>query len=237
MTQAVHKLLPEDFKASLSLLPKNTAITLLTRHSIREEPENYNAHYKLPLTEQGIALAAYWGSLQPFEAFRLFSSPIGRCLETARHMHRGSSLESDVEIMNANIEKVTLLAEPGCFITDRNVMQSVGKVFVEEGPIQFLNHMISGKFEQHLSVKAGVKKLLEHFIETQQEQSTEHLNIHVSHDTILAAFVYSLLKKQNLKQDDWPRMMEGVYLWFDEENVYGVWRGQRFNTCLNDFLA
>lgn len=236
MTHSVHTLLPEDFKLSLSMLPKNTAISLLTRHSIREEPENYNAHYKLPLTEEGIALAAYWGALQPFEKFHLFSSPIGRCLETAFHMHRGSYVELESAQGSANIQQVSLLAEPGCFIADREIMQKVGQIFVAEGPVSFLNHMMSGKFESYLSVKSGVGKLLEHFLEHQNDQSTEQLNIHVSHDTILAAFVYSLLGKTNLKQEDWPRMMEGVYLWFDETHVHGVWRGQVFKTHLQTFL-
>jgi len=234
MTVAVQKLLPPDFKESLALIPKNTPITLFTRHSIREEPENYNAHYKLPLTEQGRALATYWGGLQPFDEFRLFSSPVGRCVETAEHMFRGNNPENSSNAIQ--IQQESLLAEPGCFIADIKIMHTVGQIFVSEGPISFINRMISGNFEEHLSVKEGVKKLLDYFIRHQHQQSLQQLNIHVSHDTILAAFVYSLLGKQNIEANDWPRMMEGVYLWFEDNHVHGVWRGKNFKTSINDYL-
>jgi broad specificity phosphatase PhoE len=235
MKHTIETLLPEDFRESLLLIPKDKPVSLLTRHSIREEPENFNAHYKLPLTQDGIALANYWGELQPFSNFQLFSSPVGRCIETAHHMHSGKYDEQGHE-EKSQVQEVSVLAEPGCFIEDISIMKNVGKVFVEHGPIPFINKMISGSFEEHLSVKAGVKKLLEHIKMHQTGQSLEQLNIHVSHDTILAALVYSLLKQDTLKDGDWPRMMEGVYLWFDESHVFGVWRGQLFDIALHEFF-
>ena len=231
MTQLIETLLPDDFRESLSLIPEDKPVSLLTRHSIREEPENFNAHYKLPLTEQGIALANYWGGLQPFSHFQLYSSPVGRCIETAHHMHDGRHNK------HKTVQEMSVLAEPGCFIEDISIMRKVGKVFVEEGPIPFINQMISGNFQQHLSVKAGIRKLLEHIKAEQAEQNLQQLNIHVSHDTILAAFVYSLLKQDSINLDDWPRMMEGVYLWFDDTYVHGVWRGKIFNSALNEFYT
>lgn len=231
MNEAVETLLPEDFRTSLEMLPDNRAITLLTRHSIREEPDNYNGHYKLPLTQEGRKLASFWGSLQPFESFQLFSSPVGRCIETAERMFLGKH-----EALKENaIDILPHLAEPGCFIKDISTMEKVGKVFIERGPITFLESMLTGSFDQYISTKDSVGLLLQAFQNT-HSQNTRQLNIHVSHDTILAAFVYSILDKQNLSESDWPRMMEGVYLWFDDEHVHGVWRAEPFKRKLSDFL-
>ncbi len=231
MNEAVLALLPDDFRASLELLPENEAITLLTRHSIREEPDNYNGHYKLPLTQEGRHLASFWGSLQPFESFQLFSSPVGRCVETAERMFLGKH-QTEAQ---KNIDILPHLAEPGCFIKDRSTMEQVGRVFIEHGPIQFLESMLTGSFDEHISTKESIAVLLQAFQST-HNQNTRHLNIHVSHDTILAAFVYSLLGKQTLEESDWPRMMEGVYLWFDDEHVHGIWRAELFTRKLDDFL-
>jgi hypothetical protein len=230
MNQEIHHLLPEDFKESLSLLPEDKAITLLTRHSIREQPENYNAHYQLPLTDEGRELAKHWGALQPFEHFQLFSSPIGRCVDTAEHMKMGKTLpfESEVEVLSH-------LAEPGCFIKDRAVMQQVGEVFISEGPIRFLEGMLTGRFGEHIAMGERIAFLLSQFQDT-HNSNTKSLNIHVSHDTILAAFVYSLLERNSFTEKDWPRMMEGVYVWFDNEHVHGVWRGLPFSKPLNQYF-
>lgn len=222
-------LLPDDFKKSLELLPANKAISLLTRHSIREQAENYNAHYKLPLTQDGIALARYWGSLQIQNSFNLYSSPVGRCQETALHMFASKST-----VKNPQLKTVTLLAEPGCFIESREQMVEVGQYFLNDGPITFMNRILNAEFSQLQHPRIAVRKLLTH-IRDEQAGDPDVLNIHVSHDTILAAFVYSLLGKKQIQQEQWPRMMEGVYLWFESDLVQGVWRGEYFECGLTDF--
>lgn len=215
-------LLPADFRMSLQLVPRDRPVSLLTRHSIREQPENYNAHHKLPLTPEGIELARYWGGLQFHNSFSLFSSPVGRCMETALYMFESKEPDKMAEVKTASV-----LAEPGCFIDSREKMMEVGPYFISDGPIAFMNRILNAEFPQLEHPLVGVKKLLTHI---RQEQCVDAgvLNIHVSHDTVLAAFVYSLLGKTRIEQEQWPRMMEGVYLWFDVDQVKGVWRGEYF---------
>lgn len=227
--QNPEQLLPDDFKKSLELVPENKAVSLLTRHSIREQAENYNAHHKLPLTQEGIALARYWGGLQIHPSFKLYSSPVGRCQETALHMFASKSA-----VKNPQLETVALLTEPGCFIESREQMAEVGQYFLNDGPIIFMNRILNAEFAQLKHPRVGVRKLLTH-IRAEQAKDLNVLNIHVSHDTILAAFVYTLLGKKQIQQEEWPRMMEGVYLWFDNDLVQGVWRGEYFECGLGDF--
>ncbi len=224
-------LLPDDFLESLKLVPNDRPISLFTRHSIREDADNYNAHHSSALTDEGVALAGHWGALHAFDNFGLYSSPVGRCIDTAFHMFKGKfKLEAQVSVESC-------LAEPGCFIEDRETMMQVGHVFVTQGPFEFLSRMVSGGFDEHLSVDHGISKLLKHFFEKQQTLEEGGINLHVSHDTILAAFIYRLLGREEVREDDWPRMMEGTYLWFEEKQLSMVWRAKRYNLDVTKYLS
>jgi|GEM_PF-73277 len=244
----VEDLLPDDFEESLALVPNHQPVSLLTRHSIREEASNYNAHHGLPLTKDGIALARYWGSVQPFDSLSLYSSPVGRCIETAKHLWAGQiscqeTNEETGEATNKDIDKETppcveiipSLAEPGCFIENKSVMHQLGKVFVKEGHLAYLNQIVSGGFSEYLSVDAGVAKLINHLRDTQKSCSGKHLNLHVSHDTVLGTFIYRLLGYTRLEQKHWPRMMEGAYIWFDDPFMHVVWRSEKFTVNITGF--
>ena len=45
------------------------------------------------------------------------------------------------------------------------------------------------------------------------------LTVHVTHDTILAAFIYHLIGRDHLREQDWPWMLEGAWLWFEEPDT------------------
>ena len=53
----------------------------------------------------------------------------------------------------------------------------------------------------------------------------------VSHDTLLAALLALMQGVGEIDWNDWPKMMEGVFLWFDDTpfeqaHVHFIWRGQ-----------
>jgi hypothetical protein len=97
-----------------------------------------------------------------------------------------------------------------------------------------MNKVLRAEFPQLEHPRTGVKKLLQH-IRSAQSEDADILNVHVSHDTILAAFVYTLLGKTLIEEHEWPRMMEGVYLWFEGDSIQGVWRGQCFEQSFRHF--
>lgn len=202
--------------ASLAMLPTDRALTLLTRHSVREQAPNGIASYDLPLTEEGVRLAEEWGRQLPRELTSLHSSPVGRCVDTARALARGAGV-SDMAVQHS-----PLLVEPGCFV------QSVGRVgplFLQLGPLAFANRHLKEPLEGLLSPADGTARLLQHLLASQGDVGS--LTVHVTHDTILAAFIYHLLERAHLHEDDWPWMLEGAWLWFDgDETVNWIWRGQ-----------
>ncbi|PTQ89256.1 histidine phosphatase family protein [Agitococcus lubricus] len=220
-------MLPSKLEMGLHLLPNHRPAILLTRHSIRElAAPNAIAGYDLPLTPEGILLAEQWGErlTRPIRAF--YSSPVGRCLDTAKAMARGAGI--DLPITQSHV-----LVEPGCFVQS---VRKVGALFLQMGPIAFANHHLQQDLDGVLSPKEGAKKIIHYLYHSQPHLDEASLTVHVTHDTILAAFIYHLRQQTRISEQDWPAMMEGVWLWFDQERLYWVWRGEQGHVALADYL-
>lgn len=220
-------MLHPSLEPALALLPADRPVILLTRHSLREHaPDHTVPGYHLPLTPEGVMLAEQWGKRldRPISAF--YSSPVGRCLDTAKAMNRGAGLELP-------ITETPVLVEPGCFVESA---RKVGALFLELGPVGFANHHIQHAMEGILSPKEGSSKLIRHLYESQLQQQDGTLAVHVTHDTILAAFIYHLLQQPAIDEQDWPWMMEGAWLWFDKSSLYCLWRGMQCEVELADYL-
>lgn len=194
----------------------------MTRHSIREEATGHFAHYKLPLTKEGRELAQYWGSLLP-PIGKLYCSPVERCIDTAKCMLVENRLKSDL-LPELVIDKG--LTEPGCFLIDRKEMMAVSSVFQSKGPEYFVGRLLAGDFSEVGSASHRVHAMLGMIESRAGECGT--LSLHVTHDTVIAAFVYTLLEQFEISKSDWPRMMEGLFCWFDEDDFCWVWRGERY---------
>lgn len=202
-------------RTGMALLPSDRPLALLTRHSVRE-PGNGIPSYDLPLTPEGIALAERWGRELPRPLHGLHSSPVERCVDTALAMARGAGTALEVR-------PAATLVEPGCFVQS---IVDVGPLFLSLGPLAFANRHLQEPLAGLLSPEAGAAKLIRHVQDNLGPPGS--LTVHVTHDTILAAFIYHLLERDQLDEADWPWMMEGAWLWFDDVDVLRwVWRGEQ----------
>ena len=212
MLDALHP----DLLASFGQLPKQTPVAFLTRHSLREQPKNGFASYEIPLTPEGVELARILGTRVDRPVAGFYSSPVQRCIDTARAMAEGMGCP------DATISKTPYLVEPGSYVQE---IEKVGGLFFKLGPVGFASKHLRGEVRGVLSPRDGTLQLLKHLRDTMG--SGAELTVHVTHDTILAAFVYSLLGHEELEEFHWPWMMEGVFVWFDEGHVHWIWRGEQ----------
>ena len=204
----------------MDLLPDDRPVHLLTRHSVREEATNGFADYRLQLTEEGVRLAREWGASLPRPVGGFYSSPVPRCVDTARAMGEGGREAGLVET-ELEPETVSVLVEPGCYVED---VRRVGPEFFRLGAVGFINRHLRGGMEGMLSPETGRRRLLEYMRE--RDPRDGQMAVHVTHDTILAAFVASLTDNGEISEHDWPWMMEGLWLWFEPGQVCWVWRGE-----------
>lgn len=199
---------------SMDMLPEDKGVALLTRHSIREQPKNRFAGYDVPLTDLGVDLARAWGSSLSRPISSLYSSPVSRCIETATAMAEGAGIDMAVNTHGS-------LVEPGSYVQDLPV---AGPYFFKLGPLAFAQKHLRNEVRGVLTPQEGARNLLQHIKQNLGEQGT--LSVHVTHDTILTAFIYFLRQESALEEAHWPWMMEGAFLWFDRESVHWVWRGE-----------
>nr|WP_182405468.1 histidine phosphatase family protein [Psychrobacter sp. GP33] len=216
--------LPDSMMSSVSLLPENKRLILFTRHSLRERSDGKGfASYQLPLTAKGRVLAKSWGRwLSSHLPYSLdvdsISSPIGRCIDTAQLMQEGAGLQR-------LITEQPLLVEPGSLVTEPEL---TSVVFKEIGVLNFINRFLQGNLEGTKNAYQGGIDILSLFYQYQPKPG--QLMLAVSHDTLLSAFLGVMLDVPEIDWNDWPKMMEGVFLWFDEKpfteaSAYFVWRG------------
>ena len=211
-----------QLEPGLALLPSDRPLHLLTRHSVRELAKNGFADYRLPLTPEGIRLAREWGQRLPLRLASLHSSPVGRCMDTARALAEGAG-KAGLHQGEVQVEQVMALVEPGCYVED---IGRIGPLFLKLGAIGFLNRHLRDNLEGLLTPSQGRSKLLGYMRERQPPAG--QLAVHVTHDTILMAFVADLLGLDQVDDGHWPWMMEGAWLWFEDASVHWVWRGKHY---------
>lgn len=234
--------LPAAMQAGLALLPKSRPIVLLTRHSIRELVDDQGfAGYKLPLTEQGRRLAYAWGEHFCAWTERKFhaclSSPIGRCVETAALMLEGAFIKN-LQMTQPDVVKNKLLVEPGSFVQDG---ETLGPLFRQYGALEFINYFLGQQIAGMKNPIQGVLDILGLLHEHLPRQQDSIL-LAVSHDTILAVFLAVMQRETVVSMDDWPEMMEGVFLWFEGDDfeastVHWVWRGVAHSRLISSFVV
>lgn len=116
-----------------------------------------------------------------------------------------------------------LLVEPGCFVRD---LRQVGPLFLRMGPVGFVSRQLSGEpLEGLLPPAEGTARILG--LAREQAGPPGSCSLLVTHDTILAAVVHTLREVAGIADEDWPWMMEGIFLWFAEDQVHWLWRGER----------
>ncbi len=242
--------LPKSMFSAVELLPDHdTPIVLFTRHSIRELVNGQGlAGYDLQLTVEGRLLAEAWGEYLTQQTQRqivnCISSPIQRCLDTATLMIAGADRHFSDNTHQIEIFEESLLVEPGSFVVDIDLAVPH---FRKKGAVSFIDSFVKNTLPGMKHPIRGVLDVLEllfhsHLIQAEKNTDTKKraLSLAVSHDTILAAFIAVISGHFQVQKKDWPEMMEGVFVWFDNTSSFEasklnwVWRGERHQLNIRD---
>ncbi|WP_120429642.1 phosphoglycerate mutase family protein [Acinetobacter baylyi] len=238
------KLLPPSMLQAIDLLPdRHIPVTLFTRHSLRELVDGQGlAGYDLQLTAPGRELAQEWGSYLIANTDRMIqhciSSPIQRCIDTAALMIEGADqIKTHSNTHTIEIVEQGLLVEPGSFVLD---IKQAAPYFRQQGALGFINSFVNNALPGMKHPITGVFDVLELIYET-HPTSSGGLSLAVSHDTIIAAILAVIAGRTQIDQDDWPAMMEGLFVWFEGDDFIGsrlkwIWRGEVNQLNVSDFI-
>ena len=201
----------------LSLVLPESDVSLVLRHAEREEIPRGTFGEDVRLTTSGVAHAEELGSrLSGRELSVLRSSPLPRCTATASAIVRGAGWDAEPVADR-------LLGNHGPFVTDASVC---GPLFLEVGIRELVRRQLSDRRPPPgmRSTAEGAGMLLEMAAGGLGRNGL--LNIHVTHDAILAVLVGRLFE---LGVDDfaWPGYLDGLLLWHPDERLHLSWRELR----------
>lgn len=211
-------------RQSLALLPHSAVSPIfIARHSLRNDPDNPYVGYDVGLTPEGEQLALALGRAFQDAGWNVgnaLASASVRCVVTAERIIEGNWGEAQA----MNVQPSSTLIEPGSYVIEPDKVRAV---FRDEGPLGLTNAYLSGGLSGVLPLQAKGEHILTAIAAHNQGNTlTDQLTLAITHDTVLAAFVYGYLGRSSITQSDWPDMMEGAFVWFDEHNMHLIWRAR-----------
>lgn len=182
----------------LKSYPKNIKLALLIRHGDRDSiPEGEFGH-DVPLNQMGTIKARAFGeSLQEKNITRIFTSPIFRCVQTAKLIEAGYGRDLDI------IETKSL-GDPGLHIAEESI---AGDFLMEHGFQEVLKRFIAGFSVPGFSNAEKLKTNIIGFLNKNTKE--KGISIYISHD-ILIAMVRFCLDGTVYDTENWVNYLEGL---------------------------
>ena len=176
----------------------NEKISLLLRHADRDEIPKGSFGNEILLNEKGIQNAQKFGeSLSDIKINKIYTSPIGRCVQTAEFITEGYG--GLVEII-----ETTSLGAPGLHIADEKI---AGDFFLEYGFDEMYNRFVQGKEIKGIPSVSELNQRITNFINSHTTKNGHTLFI--THDILIVFYHFSINKKIYTK-DNWINYMTGL---------------------------
>lgn len=177
---------------------------LFIRHGDRNKIPDGEFGNDVELNEKGMSRSMELGiSLANHRVNKIFTSPIIRCVQTAKSISEGIGREIP-------IEQSILLGHPGAFVYDSH---AAGQTYLRLGFRKFYQNLLDGiPLDGNLPIHEGAGILTNLFVRT---SGSPGLNIHVSHDMIVALYAYATFKKKYEPDTNWVKYLDGVIFQMD----------------------
>ena len=195
-------------------LASDERVFLLIRHGERRhitpEDPDFGAH--VGLTERGREQALALGKCIPAEGdMSFFSSPVGRCVETAENIGAGRIVK------NPSIEKMDCLAE--YFVQDYDEYTKVLRAGFYEGICEWLKNEAEGKPRRDKEAFAPLSKRSEEMLAMMLEKGNARFNVFATHDAWIVPCLTHFCKMQ-FSPKCWMNYLTGMAVVTDvQKNV------------------
>ena len=176
----------------------NEKISLLLRHADRDDIPQGSFGNEILLNEKGKQNAQIFGEkFAQRKINRIFTSPVGRCIQTAEYMTKGYG--RSIEII-----ETTALGAPGLHIKDEKI---AGDFFLQHGFDEMYNRFMQGKEIPGVCSIEEMKSSMTKFITDNTEN--KGITLFISHDMIIAMYHYCLNKTVYTKEN-WINFLTGI---------------------------
>lgn len=190
-------------------------VALVVRHAHCQPAQPATLGNEVPISCRGAQEArVLGGQLRARHLTALMSSPLPRCMQTARCLAEGA--EWDQRLMPN-----TLLGHPGAFVSDA---EQAGPCFLEHGPEEIVRRLLRGEPLPGLRpIADGVALLMDLILP--KGPPPGGTRVFVTHDSVLAPLVLHLLGRY-LGPGDWPEFLDYVAVCRESGGLAVAWRGE-----------
>jgi len=202
MTTPIEWVIPPSTLRLLGSVPSDAPVAVLLRHSVRPPlPELDNGH-SVPITEDGARLARSLGSLMGARLRSLHTSPVLRCVQTARALGEGAG--GDLPVMEDR-----LLGDPGCYVLDGRMAWLNWR---DRGHEAVMAELVggTGPLPGMAAPDEAARFLVHHMLAATAGRPGLHM--FVTHDSLVTATAARLLREP-LGRGAWPWYLEGAFFW------------------------
>lgn len=201
-------------------MPQPIVNAILMRHAQKDESITAHFGYDAPLTPEGCDAARALGTSWQDSIGPIISSPVPRCVETAKHLG----------LNTAPCLTSTALGDPGIYISDP---EAAGTHFTRDTPQAIAQSLLK---EPH--TRPGFKQ---NTVQTSQEllhklyqqaHTSSRTPVFITHDIIMALFLASLLSIYDVPIL-WPNNLEYCTLHWHASGCRLIYRTYSLNLPLN----
>jgi hypothetical protein len=214
---------------SAKLCPDSENIKLLVRHSIRQEIRegaSIEEIEKAQLTREGKKMAERLGETINMDIGTVSSSFSQRCIDTSQEIINGYN-KNHAEYSPA-ILKTKMLQSPQCKNSPEE--HETWNKFGIKGIFDCFAKDI--EMPGLYNLETSINYMIDYIFGTGNKNNT--IDIFCTHDFQLAMILLFLNgKSYKYKQelfdgnDNWPFMLEGIFLWGSKNNYNALWRGKK----------
>ncbi|MCA9527786.1 MAG: histidine phosphatase family protein [Myxococcales bacterium] len=200
--------IPPSLLQQLQRTPKDRAVVMLVRHSVREALPPGDVGNAVPITDAGRGLALELGRLLRGRLRTLETSPVLRCVQTAQAIAEGAGED-------LTIRENRLLGEPGAFVLDGGRAWANWERLGHEGVVQALvseTSALPGMARPDEAARFLVRSMLT------AAADQPGLHLFVTHDLLVTATAARLLGRP-LGLDEWPWFLEAACFWSASDGV------------------
>jgi hypothetical protein len=215
----------ESMEESAKLCPIEHNIKVLLRHSIRQDIEDKVNVKEAQLTREGNRIAERFGKELGYNIGTISSSFTQRCIDTCFAIISGynkTHLEYKLGILQTK-----MLQDP------HNIHIPESKETWEKLGMEGIFDCFAKNKEMPgiYDLRTSVNRMMSYVFETGNQKNT--IDIFCTHDFQLAMLLLFINgKSYDYKQilfdgsDNWPFMLEGIFLWKNNDNIILSWRGK-----------
>lgn len=205
--------LPASTLHWLAAVPADRPVALLLRHAERDPLAPGDLGYTHPINDSGHGLAHSLGRQLGGRLAGLRSSPLQRCVDTARAL-------ADAAASPLPVVADHMLGDPGAYVIDPLAARAN---WLQLGSAGLMAHLIAHDeaLPGTLPPAIGARRLVAHMLAC--AGATAGVHVFVTHDILLAVTAARHVGAP-AGPDCWPAFLEGAFFWQDDDGLHAAYR-------------